>query len=96
MTDTVNVRLPRRIRKVVDKRYWPIAVSDETTLEEVLRHLAHECHPDFGDLLTGNLHGSLRLECIILNGRTIALPEDLKLPVRGGDRLAFIAVLGGG
>jgi len=96
MTDVVNVRLPRRIRKTLGKRYWPIAVSGETNLEGVLRRLADECHPSFSYLLGGESQGAPRLESIILNGRTVVLPKDLQLPVKGGDRLSFFELIGGG
>ena len=53
MSGSVNVRLPRRLRKKLGKKNWHIAVSGDTTLEEVLRRLADECHPSFSNLLDG-------------------------------------------
>ena len=96
MTDIVNVRLPRRLRKTLGKKDWPVIVNGETTLEGILHRLADECHPSFNDLLRGEAQGARRLESIILNGRTVVLPNDLQLPVKGGDRLSFFELIGGG
>ena len=96
MTDVVNVRLPRRIRKTLGKKYWPVAVNEGTTLELVLRRLGDECHPRFNELLGGEAPRPAWLESIILNGHMVKLPEDLQLSVKGGDQLGFFEIIAGG
>ena len=96
MADLVKVGLPRRLRKSLGKKDWHVAVNGEATLEWVLRRLADECHPSFRELVDGAARSSSWLEAIVLNGRTVVLPDDLQLRVRGGDQLYFFEVIAGG
>ena len=96
MADEVTIRLPRRVFQAIGKRDWSVAVQGEQTLEWVLRCLATECSPTFNEMLMTGARGPSWVESIILNGRTVHLPQDLRLPVKAGDRLYFFEVIAGG
>ena len=96
MADVVNVRLPRRLYKSLGRKDWPITLNGERTLEWVLRRLAAECHPGFNELLVEGATRPRWLETIMLNGRSVVLPRDLQVLVKGGDRLYFFELIAGG
>ena len=96
MSDIVSVRLPRRLKKSLGKKDWPIELKQTRTLEWVIERLAEECDPSFHELLDDTSHRPAWIESIVLNKQMVLLPQDLQTQVKGGDELFFFEPISGG
>jgi len=66
-----------------------------TTVEGLLRHLAEAYDEGFLDAVVRPT-GERQISTLILNGRTLRLPQDLQLQVSTGDQLYLIPPIAGG
>jgi molybdopterin converting factor small subunit len=96
MSDTVRIRLPRRLQKSLGKKDWSIELNQTRTLEWVIQRLAKECDPGFNELLSDASHRPKWIESIVFNSQLVIFPQDLQLQVTGGDELFFFEPVSGG
>jgi MoaD family protein len=72
-----------------------LQLASGTTVEELLRQLAEDYDQGFLDAVV-RPSGEPQISTLILNGRTLQHPWDLKLQLRTGDELYLIPPIAGG
>ncbi len=96
MPKKIEVHLFGRVRDVIRSKKVELEIEDVETLEELLRHLWRVLPKDARSILFDGEGVLKSFFLVIIDGKEVRLPRDLKLELKDGVSVKILPPIGAG